>query len=204
MNAFDAGNQVADRSFAVLRPFIEQRSGGRFVVIEKGALAQVLQRQFGDVFLNSARTGALVGLELKAEERHTGNLFVETQSNRNSTDARSFMERGATAGWLYTLRTDFLLYHFLDLNVAYLLPFFGLYRWCVGVGPFDYGNLDRCKCATQRKYDQLNESVGRLVPVRALAEANLVTTFYPDRPETWNGGPASEPSGIAQRDLFPK
>jgi len=105
MNAFDSAREVEARSLEILTPFIESRSfDGRFVLIEKGRLAQELQRTIGDAVL-TAHNGNFYAVEIKAEESNKhGNLFLETWSN---------LSRYKT-GWMFTLDTDLFLYHFIE------------------------------------------------------------------------------------------
>lgn len=185
MNAFDAAKSVELRSLQILLPFIEENSGGRFVVTDKGPLAKAFQEQCGDVLFNSA-SGRLYGVELKAEQKHTGNLFLETWSNRNLDDVNSHGERGSNPGWLVKVRADLLFYHFLDVDALYILPLFRLKQWAFGTATRPAHIYDPAfKEVPQGKYNQANDTHGRLVPVAVLHEAGLVKVFHPQQAELW-------------------
>lgn len=183
MNAFDAAKSIELRSLQVLLPFIEENSGGRFVVTDKGPLAKAFQEQCGDVLFNSA-SGRLYGVELKAEQKHTGNLFLETWSNRNLDDVAKHGERGSNPGWMVKVRADLLFYHFLDVDALYILPLFRLKQWAFGTATepahiYDYPERP------QGRYSQLNDTHGRLVPLTVLKAAGLVKVFHPQQVELW-------------------
>lgn len=181
MSAFDQGRLVEARSLAVLGPFIEATQE-RYVLTAKGRLAAYLQREVGDVLFNDRR-GRVWSIELKAELRHTGNLFLETWSNRNLDEVASHAERGSTVGWLYTTRADLLLYHFVEDDRLYVLSVMALKRWAFmapsrrstmsdpdasGVRREMQGRLYDFAERAQAKYRQPNDTRGRLVPVTVL------------------------------------
>jgi hypothetical protein len=165
MNAFANACMVEARAIARLTPLFDDMSNGHFVHTNKGTLARWLQLTAGDVLLNT-RDGKTVAVELKAEERHTGNLFLETFSNRNLTDRQSHADRGISRGWLDHCRADWLFYFFEDRDLLYVVDLFELKRWA-----FVQGQIYKFRECVQRKYDQPNETVGRVVPVSVLSRA---------------------------------
>jgi hypothetical protein len=170
MNAFDGARMVEARAMLRLRPFIEEQSDGRFVVTDKGRLAPMLQQVVGDVLFNARRDGRLYAVELKAEARQTGNLFLETWSNRNLENRDSHAQRGSNPGWLYKLRADLLFYYFLDTDKLFVMDVFALKRWAFGGGRQE-GRLHQYREVRQGKYEQANDTWGRLVPISTLRVA---------------------------------
>ena len=158
MNAFDEASKVADRAIDLyLHPFIRARAKeGHFVTTDKGRLSQELQKKYGDLFFN-APDDRLYAVEFKAEQRHTGNLFIETWSNRHRY----------TRGWLDHLDTDYLLYFFEDRCWLYSMEFPKLKAWAFGNGEND-GLVYQYPEKKQRAYNQLNDTWGRIVPVEVL------------------------------------
>jgi hypothetical protein len=159
INGWDQARKVEADSLPVLMSFLgHQSEGGRFVLINKGRLARDLQLSHGDAFLN-VRDHGLIAVEFKSELVHTGNLFIETWSNR------SRFKRG----WLDHLDTDMLLYYFRDREVLYSIPFQALKHWAFRVEhpkyPGVYGRLAGFREVCQQKHEQLNDTWGRLVPV---------------------------------------
>jgi len=166
MNAFDQARSVESEAFVRLRPFIEEHAdSGQFVVTDKGRLAPFLQEVIGDVLLNKG--GRIWSLELKAERRHTGNLFLETWSNRNLDDAVSHATRGSNPGWLLKTRSDLLMYYFIGEDILYVLSGIALKRWAFGCGN-DSGRIYDFPELKQKKYQQANDTWGRLVSVDVL------------------------------------
>lgn len=179
MNAFASARGVEARSMALLAPFLEE-AGNNWVVTEKGTMGRYLQEVAGDLLLNDRR-GRLWCVECKAEERYTGNLFVETWSNRNLEDPQSHADRGSNLGWIWKSRADLLFYHFLDADALYVVNLFHLKRWAFrdpsklrgervnGRADFMVGRLFDFPERGQSKYNQLNDTHGRLVPISILA-----------------------------------
>lgn len=180
MNAFGQARSVEAQSVTRLRSFLAERcDDGRYVVIDKGPLAPVVQQIAGDLCMEVA--GRTWFAELKSEERHTGNIFVEIFSNRCLATRNGHAEYGMTPGWSVTNRADLLLYHFLDKDVLYVIDFYRFKRWFFGIGDADERegawrqcsradgvSMPRYRLAVQKKRSQLNETVGLLVPLADL------------------------------------
>lgn len=195
MNAFREGQSVEAESLSRLRAYLAERcDDGRYVVIEKGPLAPVIQRIAGDLCMSI--DGKSWFAELKAEERHTGNIFVEIFSNRCLSTREQNAEHGITPGWSITNRADILMYHFLDKDVLYIIDFYRFKRWFFGVGVDDekQGAWRRCdrtdgvsfpryKLAVQRKRSQRNETVGLLVPLLDIPQDSVLVEVRSLRPE---------------------
>lgn len=168
MNAFDEARTVEQRSLGILRPWIRQRAfNGQFVVTAKGPLARELQCSVGDMLYN-ADADTIYAAEIKAEETNKhGNFFLETWSNRSRF----------TVGWMYTLRADLLLYHFLEQDELHVIQFERLRKWA-----FHAGQIYKFPERVQAKRDQLNDTWGRCVPIDLLCEAiRIVPAFHPEQ-----------------------
>ena len=134
MNAFQQACVIEERGFASLLPYLEQRAWrGQVILVAKGPLARTFQKAFGDLLVATGQ-GNVVSVEVKAQRRWTGNLFLEVWSNKNLDDRASHTERGSTPGWLITCRADVVGFHFLDLDAVYFLPLFRLQQWAFGTG----------------------------------------------------------------------
>jgi hypothetical protein len=168
VSAIDTTRNIERISLQILRPFLQQRAfNGQYVVTSKGPLARELQRSVGDMLYNKdAET--IYSVEVKAEqENEHENFFIETWSNR----ARF------TTGWVYNLNADFLFYHFLKDDELYIIPFQKLRRWAFHDRRI-YGFPER----KQSKYDQLNDTWGRCVPIGvATRELSLAPPYSPER-----------------------
>lgn len=178
MNAFDRSRQIEAEAMRRLTPFIHERSGtsdkpGRFVLIEKGPLAKDLQETIGDVLMTHRQTGRLVSVEIKAEQKYTGNFFVECWSNLNLDNAESWEARGSNPGWAWKLHPGLLFYYFLDTDSLYIIKGYRLWHWMhmqksrsAAVGATRIHDFRRC-CV---RSDQLNDTWGHLVPVDVIRD----------------------------------
>ncbi len=163
MNAFTTASLVEHRGMAVLLPFLEERAHkGRVVSTASGALAKTLQASFGDVLMNTD-PDTVWSIEIKVEQHWTGNLFLETWSNRNLESKASHAELGCNPGWMFSTRADLLLSHFLDTDDLVIVPMFRLKRWAFGSG--EEGGVYAWPEKRQGRYAQANDSWGRCVPV---------------------------------------
>lgn len=166
MSTIDACRRVESRGLALLLPAIGAVAlEGRYVVTNKGRLSRELQIRAGDVLFNAKKNGDVVGVEIKIEESTTGNLFLETWSNR----------KWRTPGWLVTNNADLLCYMFLDSLTVHVGSLPRLASWAFGDGEGE-GQIYRYREVKQRKREQLNDTWARLVPVADLkAHAGLRT-----------------------------
>jgi hypothetical protein len=159
-NAFREASSVERRGLDVILPYLRSKAfDGQVIHIAKGPLAASLQRTVGDVLM-STDGETVCAVEIKVEQRWTGNLFLETWSNRNLESKAAHAQRGATPGWLVTSRADVLLYFFLDVQSGVLVPVFRLKRWAFAAGAiYEWPEL------RQARYMQANDTWGRCVPV---------------------------------------
>jgi len=162
---------IEQQSWDALEPYLKKRAfEGRFVRTAKGPLSLELQKSIGDVLVNSSREH-VTAIEVKAELKHTGNLFLERWSNRQRF----------TPGWLETLHTDVLWYHFLDKDIVYELGFQRLRQWMYWHEGRGKPNASKFELVKQSKYDQLNDTWGYIVPLSELKESSLIRRVF--RPE---------------------
>lgn len=178
MNAFDRASITEAQGLEILRPYLAEVSAGRYVMTAKGTLSKHLQLIAGDALINTP-DDKVWGVEIKVEARHTGNLFLETWSNRNLSSKASHAERGMNPGWLTHCRSDVLMYYFLDTDDLYIISLFQLKRWAFGFTDGDHtvkGRVYDFEEVVQRKHQQLNETCGRIVPVSRL-QAELRAAF---------------------------
>jgi len=174
MSAFDNARGVEAEGNMILLPYLREKSDGGLVLTSKGTLARWLQESVGDVLLN--RREQLFAVELKCERKYTGNLFLETWSNRNLEDGRSHAERGQNTGWMYKLRADLLLYYFIDTDQLFSIKVLALKRWFFGRGgelgayrrPSADGQTPMFREVKQEARDQANDTRGVLVPIAVL------------------------------------
>lgn len=166
MGAFETASLVGLDGMTRIRPFLEENSSG-LVVTDKGNLARYVQEVMGDIIMNAKKDGRMWTVEVKTEKRHTGNLFLEEWSNRNLNDLSKHAMVGSNRGWMDKLRTDVLLYYFMDMDYLYIINFLALKRWAFGYKDRE-PNLHRFRQLTQSKYNQLNDTVGRIVPINVL------------------------------------
>lgn len=166
MNAFNRASLVEQQGLALLLPWLEERAyKGRLVSTFRGPAARAFQTSFGDVLVNTDPE-TVWAVEIKVERFWTGNVFLETWSNRNLEDRTSHAERGTKPGWLVTTRADVVLYYFLDTDDLVTIPVFRLKRWAFGSG--EQGGVYAYPEKRQGAYGQANDTWGRCVPVEVL------------------------------------
>lgn len=167
MNGFVRASSVEMAGMARLLPFLTEKAYcGRLVRTAKGPLAKEIQASFGDLIMNTDEE-IICSIEVKIEQRWTGNLFLETWSNRNLEARESQAERGSKPGWMVSQRADLLLYYFMDSDDLLVVPLFRLKRWAFGYGTTP-GRIYQYPERAQGKYNQMNDTWGRCVPVSIL------------------------------------
>jgi hypothetical protein len=193
MSGFTKAQAVEARGLRILLPFLEEQSHeGRYVLTSKGRLAKHLQETVGDALFNSD-VETIHSVEFKIEEKHTGNLFIETWSNRNFDDKRDHAEYGPNPGWAHKLKADLLFYYFLDNDALYIINLFRLQQWAFGHHDVP-GNIYRYREVPQGKYAQRNDTHGRLVPVVDLQKGldpGAIRRTFPKQIEMFDGDAAA-------------
>lgn len=110
----------------------------------KGEGQKLAQRRLGDYFLFFP-DGTYLCVEIKTEEKYTGNIFWEEFSNLYFN-----------VGWSSSLECVWLIHCWLDHDYAYAIPFQNTRRWLRTTG-------NKYRVAVQSKRQQSNVSSGRLV-----------------------------------------
>ena len=160
MNAYQQARTIEEVAKRELMPWLMMRSED----VQEVPPGLFLQRLAGDFII--LISGKKYGFELKAEEKHTNNLYLEVWSNLPEL----------TPGWMITSRADYLGYYFLDLKVLYIARMRQLQHWAFGADGKP-GQIYRFPEKQQSKYSQLNFTTGRCVPVAELQRAGLLKEF---------------------------
>lgn len=156
---FVIASQVEQEAWSILLPYFK---GTHEIVLTDGS--PHIQKLLGDAI--SKRDGRYKTVEVKAETRHTGNLYLETWSNRE----------WFTPGWMVYSNSDVLAYYFLDTNQLYTVPMRKLKVWA-----WHGRNIYRYDEVAQKKYNQRNDGWGRIVPVDDLRGIEgFVGPIYPN------------------------
>jgi hypothetical protein len=133
------------------------------------------QRFMGDYAGKTLGRDELVGIEVKTEQRYTGNLFVESWSNKSHYRTRD--------GWIFTLNADVLVMVYLDVRAAMVMRLDKLKHWCL-----EEGNLYRFpEKLVHRSADgeQKNQTVGYPIPFVAILEPVGITCYRMNGGDTW-------------------
>jgi len=147
--------KIEKKGLIDLMPFLFKTFNGRIVMTNKGRLSKFMQGNYGDVFVNDNK-GNFLAIEIKVEESSTGNLYLETWSNRAIFP---FLSRG----WLFKTDADWIFYYFLDTKILHIINLKKLKEWALkGNRLYDFPEK------LQKKNKQLNKTYGVVVPVRIL------------------------------------
>lgn len=178
MSGFEQARAIEAQAMVILLPFIKERAhDGRFVLCNKGPLARYLQETTGDAIFNSD-ADTVWTVEIKAERKFTGNFFLETWSNRNLDDRDNHARLGSNRGWLDKLRADLLFYYFLDCDQLYIINLFRLKSWAFGHDD-EPARLERFPEKRQGRYQQRNDTWGRIVPIETVKREVGFRLVYP-------------------------
>lgn len=178
MSAFTSARMIEAKGLAILEPFIREHAyNGQVVWTTRGDLSKSIQESMGDVLFNTDKD-KIWAVEIKIEQEHTGNLFIETWSNKNLNNEQSHADRGCNPGWLYKLRADLLMYYFLDTDDLYVIDVYPLKRWAFCGGPDGGGNIWAYREVPQGRYSQANDTWGRLVPVEDLKRMHIIVRHH--------------------------
>jgi hypothetical protein len=163
MNSFERGCKVEKNGMDVLLPFIISRAyQGRVVPLFGNAQNKELQ-QYGDILMNT-ESDKYITIDLKIENRFTGNFFIETWSNKSRFNQ----------GWVYKCKSDRIFYYFLDKPEIFYSIFVEKFKaWLfesVGNKPRLFSFIE----AKQSKYDQMNDTWGVIIPIDVALGSNSV------------------------------
>lgn len=155
MNAFQQATEIEKVARAELLPWLMKTCQD----VEDTAHSEFLQKTCGDWIIT--KLTKQYGVELKAESKFTGNLFLEWLSNKPHR----------TPGWMWTCQADYLMYFFCDTRELYIVDFPALWAWAFGDGKPGqiYKYAEKC----QSKYNQLNYTWGFIVPIVELQDAGI-------------------------------
>lgn len=157
MNAFQEASEIeAEGIEDVLRFLRGKAKQGQIVQTDKGSLSYELQTMAGDLLFND-KQGRLITVEVKIEQRHTGNLFIEDWSNLDSNRPKP--------GWIATLWCDYIAYYFLSSKQLYILNRPALFDWL-----YIRDNARRLETRVQQKYKQRNQTRGLLAPLSKIRQ----------------------------------
>lgn len=162
MNAWETCRELERVSRQHLRKYLFPALAfeGRYVHVDKGAMAQSFQATQGDYVVNSDDDSAW-RIEHKCEysNRH-GNLFIETFSN---------LQRG-NPGWFWKLEADFLLYHFVREGEVYVVRLPALRAWLFSCDPQGKPRAHKYRHKKQTRHDQRNDTWGYCVSIHDLMD----------------------------------
>lgn len=145
MNSFIDASEIGDWGEQQVADYLTRKYGSVKIVPK----AIEVQMEWADLVVPaSLNNGVNLRVEVKAEERFTGNLFWETWSNYP-----------VRQGWGRTTPADELYYLFRNNNSAYRISDLPTFKWLI-----DYFE-PTLKEISQSKYDQHNDTRGLLVPI---------------------------------------
>lgn len=156
MNAYEKARQVERIAREEILPWLLMRCEA----IELTDHSEFLQKVCGDFIVQQITSS--YGIELKSELGFTGNFYFEIWSNRERL----------TPGWMITSRADSLFNFFVDNRELYIIDLPILQKWAFGSERND-GAIYRFPEKPQCKYDQLNDTWGRVVPIAVIEKANI-------------------------------
>jgi len=155
MNAFQQAKTIEEIARQEILPWLHLKCES----VEDTGDSLWLQKIVGDFIV--VQEGRKRAIELKAEAKYTGNLYLEWLSNKPRR----------TPGWMWTCQADYLLYFFCDTRELYVIDFPALWAWAFGDGKPGqiYKYAEKC----QSKYDQINYTWGFIVPIIELQHAGV-------------------------------
>lgn len=175
-----------------LEPFFRLLAArfGMVSLTNDGKNARVIQLTRGDIVAGGGKY-----VEVKCEERYTGNFFLETWSNATFDFSNP--------GWMYHLKSDYLAYYFRDTKQLYVVDFQSLWDWFFwkrypGGGKLA-GSRQRFPEVIQGKCEQKNRTVGCIVGIEIvrrevpgfreyrIVDESTIEMVFP-RKEMWSRG----------------
>jgi hypothetical protein len=164
MTAFDDASKVEKAALFDLLPYCKWWSAETGFRDTQHQL--MLQKYAGDLLIPTPSGAEFIELKAEAEDKH-GNLFLETWSNRSCF----------TPGWMITSKADWLWYYFVKERKLIHMKLTELKQWAFG-GNEDQGAIYFFEERKQNKYNQRNDTWGRIVPYSHLATAIEIPSFY--------------------------
>ena len=145
---------IEAQGVSVLKRYAKYKTGNDLIPITD----KLLQQTLGDFLITSKKIGVAT-LEVKTERRITGNLFVETFSNRE----------WSTLGWLYTSKAELLWTYWLDRDHLTCVSLPSLREWLLNKEAPQIANYREI----QVRQVQSNDTWGIAVPLDHLRLAKL-------------------------------
>jgi hypothetical protein len=161
-DAFTATRRIEEQGVQHLVEFLKEDGFDVFRLSADSHTMRELQLHYGDALIQRNEEAYIVEFKVEAIDSHD-NFFLETWSNRGM----------GRRGWLDHLRTDWLLYYFLDPGDLYVFDFPKLRRWAFGSN-LSEARIYRYPEKQQGKYAQRNDTWGRCVRI-----AHLVSEVSP-------------------------
>lgn len=115
------------------------------------------------------RGSKTLNIELKAEQRTTGNLFIEEFSNYAPGEYASDGTPRTTLGWFLTLRAHLVIYHFVDTGKVYKIDLKELQAHSELL--YMTGARKQCQACDD---GQMNQTIGWCVPIKMLLQLRLL------------------------------
>lgn len=143
--------QGLDRILALLRRAKLNCVENKSLVGERDSIV-IAQQQLGDLATWLPEFGA-AHVEVKTEQNHTGNLFLETWSNLTPGWRRN-------PGWMVKIHPDFIAFPFINTGDIYIAKFASLWDWF-----YIQNNEHQYSRRDQRRHEQKNRTAGPVCPV---------------------------------------
>lgn len=164
MNPFTQAQTVEEMAMRHILPWLASMSER----VEPVEASEFLQRHWGDI-IQVCKDKTVRSIELKAEAKDKfGNFFFELFSNKK--------EPFYTLGWIFTCKSQWLFYFFVEDLRLYVINMAKLRAWLFGEGA-EPGNWRKYPERLQGKYDQLNQTTGLCVPIADLLRFDWVAAY---------------------------
>lgn len=147
----------------ILAPYYKSVSHeSRFVFLDKGKLADKLQREFAIDTIIQGKNNAVFGIEEKIV-RWPGYTYSAYTLEIMSCSVPGRERKG----WMYTATCDFLFYCFVQADgksiVAHMIPFQKLQKW--------FFENERYQAYRSNFTDQINKTETKIVPIKDVWQA---------------------------------
>ncbi len=159
MSAFSNASKVEAEGQRILAPWLRNRF--EHVVFNSGGARHLELQKICDAFASPIGTESVVTIELKVEEENkTGNLYLESFSNKSKCNP----------GWMFKSEAELLVYYFLRSDECYTLKMQRLRRWAFSQETEGFWNISSYPEREQKKREQKNDTWGWCVPITRCLE----------------------------------
>lgn len=161
MTAYQDSLKTEADGQGVLHDWLRHCCNATVVINAPAHFGRELQ-QFGDMVVqwDGHKEKPIKYIELKIENKYTGNLFVETWSNK----ARK------TPGWIINTKAEHLFYYFISNDTLISLDMMELKDFIYQVDSSGKVNAYKYREVKQGKCQQMNDTWGLLVPIDDLKD----------------------------------